>query len=101
MTIATGSNGPLDSRCIINLEKVVMVSRVVGLQKVKTTCLAHNPLPQPGHDIRTLPTYTIPEPAAFLAIKRRTMSSWYEGDEPILRASGNYGSTHLLSYKDL
>jgi uncharacterized protein (DUF433 family) len=63
--------------------------------------LRHKPVRQPGQDIRTLPTYTIPEAAAFLAIKRRTMSSWYEGDEPILKASGYYGSTHLLSYKDL
>lgn len=29
------------------------------------------------------------------------MSSWYEGDEPILKASGTYGSTHLLSYRDI
>lgn len=63
--------------------------------------LRHKPVRQPGQDIRTLPTYTIPEAAAFLAIKRRTMSSWYEGDEPILKASGYYGSTHLLSYRDL
>jgi uncharacterized protein (DUF433 family) len=63
--------------------------------------LRHKPVRQPGQDIRTLPTYTIPEAAAFLAIRRRTLSSWYEGDEPILKASGYYGSTHLLSYKDL
>lgn len=59
------------------------------------------PVRQPGQDIRTLPTYTIPEAAAFLAIKRRTLASWYEGDEPILKASGQYGLTHLLSFRDI
>jgi uncharacterized protein (DUF433 family) len=29
------------------------------------------------------------------------MFSWYEGDDPILKASGSYGSIHLLSYRDL
>ncbi len=48
-----------------------------------------------------MPTYTIPEAAAFLAINSRTLFSWYEGGEPILRASGRSGSTHLLSYRDL
>jgi uncharacterized protein (DUF433 family) len=54
-----------------------------------------------GQDIRTLPTYTIPEAAPFLAIKERTLFSWYEGEGPILKASGYYGSVHLLSYRDL
>jgi uncharacterized protein (DUF433 family) len=52
-------------------------------------------------DVRTLPTYTIPEAAPFLAIKERTLFSWYEGDDPILKASGECGSIHLLSYRDL
>jgi len=63
--------------------------------------LANKPVRRPGQDIRTLPTYTIPEAAAFLAIRRRTMSSWYEGKEPILKASCTCGSTHLLSYRDI
>lgn len=63
--------------------------------------LRHKPARQPGQDIRTLPTYTIPEAAAFLAIRRRTLSSWYEGQEPTLKASGAYGPVHLLSYRDL
>jgi len=62
--------------------------------------LKHKPVRQPGQDIRTLPTYTIPEAAVFLAIPRRTLASWYEGDEPILKASGQYGLAHLLSYRD-
>ena len=59
--------------------------------------LRNKPVRQPGQDIRTLPTFTIPEAAEALAIKPRTMFSWYEGDDPILKASGAYGSIHLLS----
>jgi uncharacterized protein (DUF433 family) len=63
--------------------------------------LRQKPVRQPGQDIRTLPTYTIPEAAVFLAIPRRTLASWYEGGEPILKASGQYGHCHLLSYRDI
>jgi uncharacterized protein (DUF433 family) len=48
-----------------------------------------------------VPTYTIPEAAEFLAIRQRTLFSWYEGDEPILKASATYGIIHLLSYRDM
>jgi uncharacterized protein (DUF433 family) len=61
----------------------------------------NKPIRKPGQDIRTVPTYTIPEAAAFLAINSRTLFSWYEGTEPILRASGAHGTAHLLSYRDL
>ena len=54
-----------------------------------------------GQDIRTLPTYTIPEAASFLAVNTRTLFSWYEGEEPILKASGKSGQMHLLSYRDM
>lgn len=79
--------------------------------------LRSKPVRQRGQDIRTLPTYTIPEAAAFLAIPRRTLASWYEGDDPILKASGRYspptlrqiarvlrqepGAIQLLSYRDI
>lgn len=63
--------------------------------------LSKKPSRKPGQDIRTLPTYTIPEAASFLAIHERTLFSWYEGDEPILKASGGSGSIHLLSYRDI
>jgi uncharacterized protein (DUF433 family) len=63
--------------------------------------IAKKPVRIKGQDIRTLPTYTIPEAAAFLAINRRTLFSWYEGSDPVLRASGHVGSVHLLSYRDL
>lgn len=63
--------------------------------------LTKKPIRKSGQNIRLLPTYTIPEAAAFLAIKPRTLFSWYEGPEPILKASGMYHSIHLLSYRDL
>jgi uncharacterized protein (DUF433 family) len=61
----------------------------------------NKPVRQPRQDIRTLPTFTIAEAAASLAISERTMFSWYVGDDPILKPSGTYGSVHLLSYRDL
>ncbi len=63
--------------------------------------LKNKPSRRPGQDLRTVPTYTIPEASEFLAIPSRTMFSWYEGDEPILRASSTCGSIHLLSYRDI
>jgi uncharacterized protein (DUF433 family) len=63
--------------------------------------LTKKPTRKPGQDVRTVPTYTIPEAATFLAINARTLFSWYEGDDPILKASGASGAIHLLSYRDL
>lgn len=63
--------------------------------------LKNKPTRKRGQDIRTLPTYTIPEAACFLAINERTLFSWFEGNEPILKASGSSGSVHLLSYRDM
>jgi uncharacterized protein (DUF433 family) len=62
---------------------------------------AAKPTRKPGQDLRTLPTYSIPEAAEILAIKRRTLFSWYEGDQPVLKASGCLGFVHLLSYRDI
>jgi len=59
------------------------------------------PIREKGQDIRHVPTYTIPEAAGFLAVRRRTLFSWYEGDEPLLEASGRHGAAHLLSYRDI
>jgi hypothetical protein len=42
--------------------------------------LNRKPTRKPGQDISSVPTYTIPEAAAFLAISSRTLFSWYEGD---------------------
>lgn len=63
--------------------------------------LKNKPDRKPGQDLRTVPTFTVPEAAGMLAINTRTMFSWYEGDSPILRASGKIGIVHLLSYRDL
>jgi uncharacterized protein (DUF433 family) len=63
--------------------------------------MKNKPTRKPGQDIRSLPTYTIPEASSFLAINARTMFSWYDGEEPILRASGNIGHIHMLSYRDI
>jgi len=59
------------------------------------------PVREKGQDIRKVPTYTIPEAACFLAVNERTLFSWYEGDDPILKASGYSGAVHLLSYRDM
>jgi uncharacterized protein (DUF433 family) len=59
------------------------------------------PIREKGQDIRTVSTYTIPEAACFLAVNERTLFSWYEGDDPILKASGHAGAVHLLSYRDM
>ncbi|MGH9513561.1 MAG: DUF433 domain-containing protein [Terriglobales bacterium] len=63
--------------------------------------LKDKPVRKPGQDLRTLPTFTIPEAAEALAINRRTMFSWYGGNDPVLKASGRLGSIRLLSYRDL
>lgn len=63
--------------------------------------ITKKPARKPGQAVQTVPTYTIPEASAFLAISTRTLFSWYEGDDPILKASGACGPIHLLSYRDL
>lgn len=63
--------------------------------------ITKKPARKPGQAVQTVPTYTIPEASAFLAISTRTLFSWYEGDDPILKASGTCGPIHLLSYRDL
>jgi uncharacterized protein (DUF433 family) len=62
------------------------------------------PILEKGQDMRTLPTYTIPEAAASLAIDAWTLTSWYTGPDPILKNSGWYGpaeSIALLSFRDV
>jgi uncharacterized protein (DUF433 family) len=63
--------------------------------------LRHKPIRQVGQDIRTLPTYTIPEAAVFLAISQRKLFDWYEGQNPVLKPSGYYNKIALLSFRDL
>ena len=64
--------------------------------------MRHNkPFRKPRQDIRTVPTYTIPEAAKFLAINSNTLFAWYTGREPVLVSSGKIGKTNLLSYRDI
>ncbi len=63
--------------------------------------IRNKPSRKPGQDLRSVPTYTIPEAANILAISPRTMFSWYEGADPILKSSGSVGEIHLLSYRDI
>ncbi len=64
----------------------------------------HKPTREKGQDIRTLPTYTIPEAASYLAIDQWTLWDWYSGAEPLLKPSGYYGDAGaiaLLSFHDM
>jgi uncharacterized protein (DUF433 family) len=66
--------------------------------------LRNKPTRKPRQDVRTLPTYTIPEAAVALAINRWTLAGWYDGPDPLLKASGTYqdnGTIRLLSFLDL
>jgi uncharacterized protein (DUF433 family) len=77
------------------------LARVERMFYIGPEMLRNKPTRAKGQDIRTVPTYTIPEAAAFLAINTRTLFSWYEGQVPVLEASAKVGSFHLLSYRDL
>lgn len=68
--------------------------------------LSNKPMRAPRQDVRTLPTYTIPEAAVCLGINRWTLADWYDDSsaEPILKPSGSYlnnGNIKLLSFRDL
>ncbi len=59
------------------------------------------PIRTPDQDLRDLPSYSIPEAAAFLAIPSRTLSYWFSGSDRIFRPSGDYRSYSLLSFTDI
>lgn len=63
--------------------------------------IRNKPRREPGQEISTLPTYTIPEAASFLAISKSTLFSWYAGRNPVLVPSGVVGDIVLLSFRDL
>lgn len=71
------------------------------MRNITDSVYKQKPIRRPGQDIRTLPTFTIPEAAASLAISQRTLFSWYDGDDPILKPSLICGLVHLLSYRDM
>jgi len=59
------------------------------------------PIRPPTQSLADFPTYTIPEAAVFLAMSRRRLQDWYNGDRPILKATGSFGNIPLLSFRDL
>ena len=80
------------------------MSKQSHLPEDELSVLPNKPSRKPHQDARTLPTYTIPEAAAMLAINRWTMTDWYEGPRPVLMPSGTYlnkGHIKLLSFRDL
>jgi uncharacterized protein (DUF433 family) len=82
----------------------MLVSDQSGFPENELQVLSNKPYRIGRQDARTLPTYTIPEAAAMLAINRWTLAEWYEGPKPLLKASGSYldnGNIKLLSFRDL
>jgi uncharacterized protein (DUF433 family) len=64
--------------------------------------LQSKPVRQAGQDLRDVPTYTIPEVAAFLAVPPRTMHYWFSKGVGMLKPSGSYyGDIALLSFRDV
>jgi uncharacterized protein (DUF433 family) len=63
--------------------------------------LRNKPVRQPLQPLVDLPTYTLPEAAAFLAMSSRTLFDWYAGEHPILKPSGYIRNIPLLSFRDL
>jgi uncharacterized protein (DUF433 family) len=61
----------------------------------------NKPSRKKNQPLETLPTYTIPEAATFLAMSPGTLSDWYAGDNPVLRPSGFVRNIALLSFRDL
>jgi uncharacterized protein (DUF433 family) len=64
--------------------------------------LRHKPARQVGQDLRDIPTYTIPEAAASLAVPTRTMQAWFSYRNRLLRPASDYGGKlALLSFRDV
>lgn len=78
----------------------------VGVRMIKTfdrifgAVINGKPLQGVGQDPRDLPTYAIPEAAAFLGIPERTLRSWFVGPHSIF-APAIFGAIPLLSFRDL
>jgi len=63
--------------------------------------IRNKPIRQPGQELATLPSYTIPEAATFLAMSYRLLYDWYSGRNPVLIPSGVVNGIPLLSFRDL
>ncbi|MGB7135853.1 MAG: DUF433 domain-containing protein [Acidobacteriaceae bacterium] len=82
----------------------MLLATIGRVYEYEDEMLRNLPILEKGQDMRTLPTYTIPEAAAALAIDAWTLTSWYTGPGPILKNSGWYGpaeSIALLSFRDV
>jgi len=82
----------------------MLLATIGRVYECEDEMLRNLPLLGKGQDVRDLPTYTIPEAAAQLAIDAWTLTSWYTGPDPILKNSGWYGpaeSIALLSFRDV
>jgi uncharacterized protein (DUF433 family) len=84
---------------------MALVASVSRIYDYKDEMLYKNkPALKLGQDARTLPTYTIPEAAEYLAIDPWTLLSWYSKREPVLKPSGWYGEAEafaLLTFQDI
>jgi uncharacterized protein (DUF433 family) len=82
----------------------MLVATVSRIFEYEEFMLRNKPVLEKGQDIRTLPTYTIPEAGKYLAIESWTLLSWYSHPDPLLKNSGWYGDTQsfaLLSFQDI
>lgn len=68
---------------------------------VESSVFHKKPIRQINQSLVELPTYTLPEAAAFLAMSTGRLQDWYIGRHPILKASGSVGDIPLLSFRDL
>jgi len=84
---------------------MALVASISRIYECKEEMLYKNkPALKSGQDPRTLPTYTIPEAAEYLAIDPWTLLSWYSKREPVLKPSGWYGEADafaLLTFHDI
>jgi uncharacterized protein (DUF433 family) len=62
--------------------------------------IAQKPVRQKGENVRSFPTYTIPEAAMFLGVKPATLRMWFCGPSALLHPSGRVGGLPLLSFTD-
>jgi len=69
--------------------------------RIFVSVVTNKPTRKPRQRLLDVPTFTIPEAAAFLAIPRRTMHSWFGGSERLFMPSGHVGEYALLSFNDV
>lgn len=65
------------------------------------TVLTNKPTRKPHQSLLDVPTYTVPEAAAFLAISPRTMHSWFAGPYKVFEPAGGVGEYALLSFNNV